>query len=102
MSPAERNYNVGDRELLAVKLALEEWRHWLEGAQEPFIVLTDHRKLEYIQRAKRLNPRQTRWAFFFYRFDSLISPRVKKHKSPYPGPMMWALQSLGPSSIPLE
>ncbi|XP_049332441.1 uncharacterized protein LOC125800254 [Astyanax mexicanus] len=36
MSPAERNYGIGDRELLAVKLALEEWRHWLEGAAHPF------------------------------------------------------------------
>uniref|UniRef100_A0A4W5LZ43 ribonuclease H n=1 Tax=Hucho hucho TaxID=62062 RepID=A0A4W5LZ43_9TELE len=41
LSPAERNYDVGDRELLAVKLALKEWRHWLEGAQHPFLVLTD-------------------------------------------------------------
>ncbi|KAJ8370954.1 hypothetical protein SKAU_G00109820 [Synaphobranchus kaupii] len=32
LSSAERNYDVGDRELLAIKLALEEWRHWLEGA----------------------------------------------------------------------
>lgn len=30
-TPAEQNYDVGNRELLAVKLALEEWRHWLEG-----------------------------------------------------------------------
>lgn len=29
LSPAESNYNVGDRELLAIKLALEEWQHWL-------------------------------------------------------------------------
>ena len=27
LSPAERNYDVGNRELLAVKIALEEWRH---------------------------------------------------------------------------
>ncbi len=27
LSPTEHNYNVGNRELLAVKLALEEWRH---------------------------------------------------------------------------
>ncbi|KAL0148819.1 hypothetical protein M9458_055828, partial [Cirrhinus mrigala] len=32
MSTAERNYDIGNRELLAVKLALEEWRHWLEGS----------------------------------------------------------------------
>ena len=30
LSPAERNYDVGNRELLAVKVALEEWHHWLE------------------------------------------------------------------------
>ncbi|KAI5086479.1 hypothetical protein C0J45_23991, partial [Silurus meridionalis] len=30
LCPAEQNYSFGDHELLAVKLALEEWRHWLE------------------------------------------------------------------------
>jgi hypothetical protein len=30
LNPAEKNYNAGNRELLAVKMALEEWRHWLE------------------------------------------------------------------------
>ncbi|KAK1788381.1 hypothetical protein P4O66_015987 [Electrophorus voltai] len=39
---AERNYDVG-RELLAIKLAIEQWRHWLEGAQHPFMVLTNHK-----------------------------------------------------------
>ncbi len=46
LSPAERNYDIGKRELLAIKLALEEWRHWLEGAQHPFSVLTDHKNLQ--------------------------------------------------------
>ncbi|KAK3548421.1 hypothetical protein QTP70_012842 [Hemibagrus guttatus] len=45
---AERNYDIGNRELLAVKLALEEWRHWLEGAKHPFTVLTNHKNLEYL------------------------------------------------------
>ncbi|KAI2648567.1 Transposon Tf2-8 polyprotein [Labeo rohita] len=35
LSPAEQNYDVGNRELLAIKLALKEWRHWLEGARHP-------------------------------------------------------------------
>uniref|UniRef100_A0A3B3BMY4 Gypsy retrotransposon integrase-like protein 1 n=1 Tax=Oryzias melastigma TaxID=30732 RepID=A0A3B3BMY4_ORYME len=75
LTDAERNYNVGDRELLAMKAAFGEWRHWLEGASLPFIVLTDHRNLEYIRTAKRLNPRQARWSLFFSRFRFQITYR---------------------------
>lgn len=74
-SPAERNYDVGNRELLAVKLALEEWRHWLEGAEQPFVIWTDHKNLSYIRCAKRLNSRQARWQLFFSRFHFTISFR---------------------------
>ncbi len=73
MSPAEHNYDIGNRELLAVKLALEEWRHWLEGSWVPFVVWTNLKNLEYIQSAKRLNSRQARWALFFGRLDFSIS-----------------------------
>ncbi|KAF7640746.1 hypothetical protein LDENG_00017690, partial [Lucifuga dentata] len=45
LTTAESNYDVGNRELLMVKLALEEWRHWLEGAEHPFLVWTDHKNL---------------------------------------------------------
>ncbi|KAK3564749.1 hypothetical protein QTP86_024968, partial [Hemibagrus guttatus] len=83
LSPAEANYDIGNRELLAIKLALEEWRHWLEGAKHPFVVLTDHKNLEYLRAAKRLNPRQARWALFFTRFHFTISyrPRPKNVKA---------------------
>ncbi|KAK3516827.1 hypothetical protein QTP70_023701 [Hemibagrus guttatus] len=73
LSPAEVNYDIGNRELLTIKLALEQWRHWLEGAKHPFVVLTDHNNLEYLRAAKRLNPRQARWALFFTRFHFTIS-----------------------------
>ena len=53
---------MGNRELLAIKVALEEWRHWLEGAEHLLLVWTDHKNLEYIRSAKRLNSRQARWA----------------------------------------
>ncbi|KAL0192334.1 hypothetical protein M9458_010630, partial [Cirrhinus mrigala] len=75
LSPAERNYDVGNRELLAIKLALEEWRHWLEGAKHPFTVLTDHKNLEYLRSAKMLNHRQARWALFFTRFHFQVTYR---------------------------
>ncbi|KAG1974134.1 retrotransposable element [Pimephales promelas] len=75
LSPAERNYDGGNRELLAIRLALGEWRHWLEGSVVPFVVWTDHRNLEYIRSAKRLCARQARWALFFTRFNFSISYR---------------------------
>lgn len=75
LSPAERNYDVGNRELLAVVLALGEWRHWLEGAEHPFIVWTDHKNLSYLRSAKRLNPRQARWALFLDRFNFTLTYR---------------------------
>ena len=69
LSSAERNYDIGNKELLAVKLAIEEWRQWLEGAKVPFLVWTDHKNLEYLHSAKRLNSRQARWVLFFSRFE---------------------------------
>ena len=75
LSPAERNYALGDRELLALKLALEEWRHLLEGSMVPFIVWTDHRNLEYLRTTKCLNPRQARWSLLFNHFNFTMSYR---------------------------
>ncbi len=40
-----RRAQLQHRELLAIKLALEEWHHWLEGAQHPFSVITNHKNL---------------------------------------------------------
>lgn len=45
-----------DLQVQAVKLALEEWRQWPEGAELLFFMWTDHRNLEYIRMAKRLTP----------------------------------------------
>ena len=73
LSPAERNYDVGNRELLAIHDALKEWRHWLEGSSQPFVVMSDHKNLTYLRSAKRLSPRQSRWALFFTRFNFTIS-----------------------------
>lgn len=73
LSPAEQNYDVGNQELLAVVLALEEWRHWLEGSQHPLLVRTDHKNLTYLQSAKRLNSRQARWSLFLGRFNFTLT-----------------------------
>ncbi|KAL0195268.1 hypothetical protein M9458_008840, partial [Cirrhinus mrigala] len=75
LSPGEQNYDIGNRELLAIKLALEEWRHWLEGARHPITIITDHKNLQYLREARRLNPRQARWALFLTRFNFTITYR---------------------------
>ncbi|KAI3364400.1 hypothetical protein L3Q82_010825 [Scortum barcoo] len=76
LSPAEKNYDIGNQELLAVKLALEEWRHWLEGSKQPFLVWTDHKNLEYnsIRQETELS-RQARWSLFLTRFNFTLSYR---------------------------
>ncbi|KAL0152607.1 hypothetical protein M9458_052330, partial [Cirrhinus mrigala] len=81
LTSAERNYDVGNKELLSMKAAIEEWRHWLEGALHPFQVITDHKNLEYIKGAKRLNPRQARWALFFTRFNFTVTYRPGSRNS---------------------
>ncbi|KAK3524938.1 hypothetical protein QTP86_011483 [Hemibagrus guttatus] len=80
---AEANYDVGNWELLSIKAVLEEWRHWLEGARHPFLVLTDHCNLEYLRSAKCLNPRQARWALFFTQFEFSVTyrPGTKNSKA---------------------
>ncbi|KAK3516571.1 hypothetical protein QTP70_021980 [Hemibagrus guttatus] len=75
LTATEANYDVGTRELLSIKAAVEEWRHWLEGARHPFLVLTDHRNLEYLRGAKQLNPRLARWALFFTHFQFSVTYR---------------------------
>ena len=57
----ERNYNIGNRELLAVIRALEEWRHYLLGSPHEVILLSDHKNLGYFKQPQKLNPRQARW-----------------------------------------
>ncbi|KAK1785180.1 hypothetical protein P4O66_018599 [Electrophorus voltai] len=99
LSPAEWNYDVGDHELLVIKLALEEWRHWLEGKKHPFLVCMDHKNLAYIQQAKQLNPHQARWGLFFARVDFTISywPGTKNIK---PDALSRQWESLPPSAPP--
>jgi transposase InsO family protein len=61
LSSTERNYQIYDRELLAIMTALAEWRHLLMGARHPFEVWTDHQNLEYFRKPQKLNRRQARW-----------------------------------------
>ena len=58
LSPAEQNYPVHEKELLAIVHAIKLWRPYLEGWR--FTVITDHASLEYIKTQQNLSRRQAR------------------------------------------
>ena len=58
LNEMERNYEIHDKEMLAIIRGLENWRHLLEGAHFKFEVWTDHKNLEYFMKTQKLNQRQ--------------------------------------------
>jgi len=68
----ERNYEIHDKEMLAIICVLEEWRHFLKGATHPVEIWTDHKNLKYFITAKKLNRHQARWSLHLARFDFLL------------------------------
>ena len=58
LSPTKRNYEIYDRELLAIIRALKEWCHYNQGSAHATIILSDHKNLTYYREAKKLNRQQ--------------------------------------------
>jgi hypothetical protein len=89
LSAVERNYEIHDKEMLAIIRALEEWCHFLEGAQHMVEIWTDHKNLEYFQTAQNLNYCQAHWSLYLSRFHfdlfhhsgmSMGKPDVLSHR----------------------
>ena len=75
MTQAERNYNIHNKELLAVVNALEHWRVCAESSSE-LTILTDHKNLTTFTTTKKLNRQQVRWAELLgqHKFKILYTP----------------------------
>ena len=56
----ELNYNIYNKELLAIVAVLKEWRAFLQEIVELFIVKTDYKNLTGFLTTKELNHRQVR------------------------------------------
>ena len=76
MAPAERNYDIYDKELLAIVESFQHWRHYLEGARHRIEVFSDHENLQYFLEKRHLNRRQARWAEFLGPFDFHVNHRA--------------------------
>ena len=74
-SAAEINYEIYDKELLAIIDSFQTWRQYLLGAQHQVIVYCDHKNLEYFMTTRVLNRRQARWSMFLSDFDFRITYR---------------------------
>lgn len=77
LSPAECNYDIHDKELLAIVKCLKEWRPELTSVKE-FKILTDHKNLKYFYKSRHLSERQMRWAEFLSQFNFSLEYRPGK------------------------
>ena len=69
MQAAEQNYEIYDKELLAIVEALAKWRQYLLDIVEPFEVWTDHENLKYFREPHKLNRQQARWYLKLQDYD---------------------------------
>ena len=61
MQPAEKNYQIYNKELLAIVEALTKWRQYLLDTTKKFKVWTDHENLKYFREPYKLNRQQASW-----------------------------------------
>ncbi|KAF1316552.1 reverse transcriptase, partial [Globisporangium splendens] len=71
LRPAERNYPVHDKELLAMKYSLVKFRVYLLG-EERFAIYTDHASLCTAVKTPHLSQRMARWFSFFAEYNFVV------------------------------
>jgi len=60
LNSAARNYEIRDKELLAIMEAFKEWKRYLWGEEEPVTVYTDHQNLQSFLTKKVWSQQQIR------------------------------------------
>ena len=69
MQPAERNYEIYDKELPTIVEVLTKWRQYLLDATKKFKVWTDHKNLKHFREPHKLNRWQARWYLKLQDYD---------------------------------
>jgi len=67
--PAEKNYNVHNKELAGVVFGFKCGHSLFLGAKHPVRVLTDHKNLQYFHELQKVTGRQARWIEFLQDFN---------------------------------
>ena len=77
MSPAEQNYDIADKELLAIVACFKEWHVYIKGIVET-IIYTNHKNLFTFTTTKTLNRRQVRWFKLLRKYKFTIKRIISK------------------------
>jgi hypothetical protein len=73
LKPAEMNYDIREKEFMALVSACSYWRHYLHS-DLPFTLLSDHDSLKYHKTMPHLSGRLARWIEKMAEFDYKIEP----------------------------
>ena len=79
LQAAEINYDVHDKEMLAIMASLRDFRHWLSGTSIPISIITDHKNLQYFMTQRVLNRRQARWMLELSEYNFRLSYAPGSH-----------------------
>lgn len=77
LNGAQKNYTVTELECLAVILAVEKFRPYVELHE--FTIVTDHSALKWLMNQKDLNGRLARWSLRLQRYEFNIQHRKGQH-----------------------
>ena len=72
MQPTELNYEIYNKELLAIFGAFQQWHNYLEGSEHVVLMLSDHKNLKYFVTTKQLTCHQFCWLEYLLGFNYLI------------------------------
>src|ERR1700720_945076 len=78
LTAAEKNYDVYDKEFLAVIRAMREWQAYLIRAEDTIEIWMDHANLQYFRKPQKLKPRQVHWVGELQCFDFEIKYHTGK------------------------
>ena len=72
--PREERYSTVEKECLAIRLAVAAFRVYLLGRK--FVIQTDHRSLEWLERLKEGNPKLCRWSLALQPYEYTVEHRA--------------------------
>jgi hypothetical protein len=78
LKDAELNYDIHDKELLAIIDGLNKWGTYCKITGHTITILSDHKNLEYWETKKDLNLRQAHWGEQLANYDFTITYRPGK------------------------